>query len=281
MLTLHLLTILLYKSYYSVSLQELSSKDDICDLLPSVPVQAAPPQEEFYLKLHRKNSDVPGTHVKTVAKGSSSVRSGRVGQPRRDGQLHRTDHTSNVGHNGHHSYVENQSYNVNREHSTGNVSRSDKDFLSELGNHAAKNHGGFFVGEPLAALGHPKGVVRVRVNGHSVVSGHSSHSTTRKHRENPPNYFNHRTHPESTKGGRRYDESEGRTHTCICVNGPRERTVAAIRIAVEAAAAAVTADRGWRPEQGGGANGEAKYLDSSGCKYEPEDLRPVRKGTLR
>jgi hypothetical protein len=66
------------------------------------------------------------------------------------------------------------------------------------------------------------------------------------------------------------------------VNGPRERTVAAIRIAVEAAAAA-TADRGWRPEQGDGANEEAKYLDSSsGCKYEPEeDLRPVRKGTLR
>ncbi len=167
---------------------------------------------------------------------------------------------------------------MNRENLAGNVSRSDKDFLSGLGHHAAKNHGGFFVGEPMAALGHPKGVVRVRVNGHSVVGGHSSFSTTRKHRENPPNHFNHRTHPESTKGGRRYD-----SHTCICVNGPRERTVAAIRIAVEAAAAAVTADRGWRPEQGGGANGEAKYLDSSSrCKYEPEeDLRPVRKGTLR
>ncbi len=265
-----------------VSFQELCSKDDICDLLPSVPIQAAQPQEEFYLKLHRKNSDVPGTLVKTDGKGSSSVRSGRVGQPRRDGQLHRASHTSNEGRNGHHSYVENQSY-VNRKHPAGNVSRSDKDFHYGVENRAAKNHGGVFVEEPIAALGHPKGVVRVRVNGHSVVGGHSSHSTARKHRENPPNYFHHRTHPESTKGGRRYDESEGRTHTCICVNGPRERTVAAIRIAVEAAAAAVTADRGWRPEQGGGANGEAKYLDSSSrCKYEPEeDLRPVRKGTLR
>ncbi len=256
--------------------QDLSSKDDICDLLPSVPIQTAQPQEEFYLKLHRKNSDVPGTQVKTGGKGSSSVRSGRVGQPRRDGQLHRVGHTSNEGHNGHHSYVDSQSY-VNRENLAVNVSRSDKDFLTGPDNHAAKNHGGFFAGEPMAALGHPKGVVRVRVNGHSV-GGRSSYSTSRKHRENPPNHFNHRTHPESTKGGRRYDESDGRSHTCICVNGPRERTVAAIRIAVEAAAAA-TADRGWRPEQGGG----AKYLDSSSrCKYEPEeDLRPVRKGTLR
>jgi hypothetical protein len=270
-----------YTFYFLVYFQDLSSKDDICDLLPSVHAQPAQPQEEFYLKLHRKNSDIPGTQVKTVGKGSS-VRSGRVGQPRRDGKLHRAGHTSNEGRNGLHSYVDNQSY-VNRENLAGNVSRSDKDFLTGPGSHAAKNHGGFFVGEPITALGHPKGVVRVRVNGHSIVGGHSSHSTARKHRENPPNYFHHRTHPESTKGGRRYYESDGRSHTCICVNGPRERTVAAIRIAVEAAAAAVaTADRGWRPEQGGGANGEAKYLDFSGCKYEPEeDLRPVRKGTLR